>query len=250
MPKPFLYIANWKMRKTFDQTKSFIADFGSDLAALAAKPGIEIVIAPSFVCLHYSFAQLDPAIGIAAQDCSTHSSGAYTGQVDAISLKQVGCRYGLVGHSEARSYGYQSDALVADKMEQLLQAGITPIVCIGETEADYKSNQTHAVLARQLAPLAKILAAQKNPVDIVIAYEPIWSIGTGLIADLVYLNDVFDFLTTWATHQNLKRTRIVYGGSVDESNAAVFKTIRHCDGFLIGSASLDFQKFQNIVSLF
>lgn len=250
MKKPFLYVANWKMQKNFEQVKEFVTDFGPGLAALAAKPGIELAIAPSFVALHYCFAELDPAIAIAAQDCSAYSAGAYTSQVDALSLHQVGCSYAIVGHGEARRAACQTDQQIADKVGQLLAVGIIPIVCIGESQEEYRAQQTTAVLARQLAPLESVLTAQKKPIDLCLAYEPLWSIGTGLVAHKAYLTEVFEYLASWAQGLKLDGIRILYGGSVDQANAAHLRSINQCGGFLIGTASLDFQKFQNIVSLF
>ncbi len=163
----------------------------------------------------------------------------------AQSLKEVGCTYCIVGHSEIRRDLQETGADIAQKVERILEQDMQPIICIGESKQEYEAQETFTVLGKQLKLILPILKQSSAP--ICIAYEPIWSIGTGIIPEAPYLQKVFDWLST--TTKNNPYIRLLYGGSVNDTNAAQLLTLAHVDGFLIGGASLDFQKFQKIVSL-
>jgi len=234
--KPFIYAANWKMQLSFSQAISY-AEKNSHAFAELTTHGT-IIVFPSFDALYpitQQFEQTHVATG--AQNCSAYASGAYTGQVQAQSLNDIGCSYCIIGHSEQRTACQKRNQVIAEQAEQLIQVGIIPIICIGETKEQRDNKQTKEILTKQLAPLNEI----KKSHNIIIAYEPIWAIGTGTIPESRELTETI----SWITEQN--NMPVLYGGSVNEENASTLKAIPEVAGFLIGGASLDFQKFKKIV---
>ncbi len=183
-----------------------------------------------------------------AQDMSAHEQGAYTGEVSAAMLKDFGCRYAIVGHSERRQYHGETDALVAAKAQRALAAGITPIVCVGETLVEREAEQTEAVVKRQLA--AVIHAVAHCTSEIVVAYEPVWAIGTGKTATPEQAQQVHAVLRAQlaAATSHPERVRILYGGSMNAANAASLLAQPDIDGGLIGGASLKAPDFLQIVA--
>ena len=187
------------------------------------------------------------AIEVGAQDVSAHASGAYTGEVSADMLKDLGCRYVIVGHSERRQYHAETDALVADKARSALAAGITPIVCVGETLDEREAGRTEEVVKRQLA--AVIHANGHCISEVVVAYEPVWAIGTGKTASPEEAQAVHAVLRAQlkaATDQSA-RIKILYGGSMNATNAATLLAQPDIDGGLIGGASLKSQDSLKII---
>ena len=189
------------------------------------------------------------AIAWGSQDLSSHEQGAYTGEVSATMLKDFACRYAIVGHSERRQYHGETDALVADKAKIALAHGITPIVCVGETLAEREAGQTEAVVKRQLA--AVIHAVAHCTSEIVVAYEPVWAIGTGKTASPEQAQQVHAVLRAQlaAATQHPERVHILYGGSMNAANAASLLAQPDIDGGLIGGASLKAADFLQIVAL-
>jgi len=188
------------------------------------------------------------AIEVGAQDVSAQAAGAYTGEVSAGMLKELGCRYVLVGHSERRQYHGETDALVADKARAALAAGITPIVCIGETLAEREAGRTEEVVKRQLA--AVIHTNGHCISEIAVAYEPVWAIGTGKTASPEEAQAVHAVLRAQlkaATDQSA-RVKILYGGSMNAANAATLLAQPDIDGGLIGGASLKAPDFLKIIA--
>ena len=174
-----------------------------------------------------------------AQDVSAHEQGAFTGEVSAAMLHEFGCRYAIVGHSERRAMHAESDPLVADKAKAALARGITPIVCVGETREQRESGETEAVVKRQLAAVIHTLAHCAG--EIVVAYEPVWAIGTGLTATPEQAQAVHALLRAQlraATGARADDMKILYGGSVKPDNAATLFAQPDIDGGLIGGASL------------
>jgi triosephosphate isomerase len=181
-----------------------------------------------------------------AQDCSAHEQGAYTGEVSSAMLADIGCRYVIVGHSERRAYHAESDQLVADKAKAALAHGVTPIVCVGETRAEREAGQTEAVVKRQLAAVIHTLGHCCG--EMVVAYEPVWAIGTGLTATPGEAQAVHAVLRA-QLHAATDRSgvmRILYGGSVKADNAAELFSQPDIDGGLIGGASLKVADFAAI----
>lgn len=188
------------------------------------------------------------AVEVGGQDVSAHASGAYTGEFSAAMLKDLGCRYAIVGHSERRQYHAESDALVADKARSALAAGITPIVCVGETLEEREAGRTEEVVKRQLA--AVIHANGHCISEVVVAYEPVWAIGTGKTASPEEAQAVHAVLRAQlkaATDQSA-RIKILYGGSMNAANAATLLAQPDIDGGLIGGASLKAQDFLKIIA--
>ena len=210
----------------------------------------EIIICPSLdalsACAHIVS---HSEIKIGAQTVSAYQPGPHTGQVNAESLAQIGCRYVIIGHSERRQECHETNELIARQLEQLIAHNIHPIICIGETEQEHKTGASKAILKRQLDLLIPIL--QQNPnVHPIIAYEPVFAIGTGIIPEPSYLKDMFSWLKKYLLSSVTSQPFIlIYGGSVSETTISQLKGITELQGFLIGSASLEFQKFQKIVSL-
>lgn len=236
-----LYVANWKMNKSFSAAMSFAQKYKNELSQLSNEKN-SIVVCPSYPAL-FPLAQLfsDTTISVGAQNCSAHEAGAYTGQVSAQSLKQAGCTYCIIGHSEQRAYCHLTDQEISEKLKLLLANNIIPIICIGESEQTYKEKKTFEVLSTQL----ELLLPQLGTSASVIAYEPVWAIGTGIVPENSYLKTIF----SWLKQKKIAHCQLLYGGSVNEKNRDQLLQIEAIEGFLIGGASLDFQKLQKIVSL-
>ena len=188
------------------------------------------------------------AIDLGAQDVSSHDAGAFTGEVSAAMLREFGVRYAIVGHSERRQYHGETDAVVAEKARQALAAGVTPIVCVGETLAQREAGSTEEVVKRQLA--AVIHTNGHCISEIVVAYEPIWAIGTGKTATPEQAQQVHAVLRAQlrAASSNAQRILILYGGSMNAANAAQLLSQDDIDGGLIGGASLKAADFLTIVA--
>jgi triosephosphate isomerase len=188
------------------------------------------------------------AIALGAQDLSEHAAGAFTGEVSAAMLKEMSVHYCLVGHSERRQYHQESDAQVALKVQRALACGVTPIVCVGETLAEREAGQTEAVVKRQLA--AVIQSNGHCISEIVVAYEPVWAIGTGKTASAAQAQQVHAVLRAQlkAASPQADRIQIIYGGSMNAGNAAELLAQPDIDGGLVGGASLKAMDFLSIIA--
>lgn len=229
-----LVVGNWKMHGSRPANAELLAGL------LAARPyGADVAVCVPHPYLADTAASL-AAGGIrwGAQDCSAHEQGAYTGEVSAGMLAEFGCRYVIVGHSERRAYHAESDQLVADKAKAALARGVTPIVCVGETLAERDAGQTEEVVKRQLSAVIHTLAHCAS--EIVVAYEPVWAIGTGRTASPEQAQQVHHVLRAQlqAATGHGDRMTILYGGSVKPDNAATLFAQADIDGGLIGGASL------------
>lgn len=240
-----LVAGNWKMNGT-------LAEAGARARALAtAVAGLrcDVVIAPPVLHLPVVSAQLAGSVVLpAAQDVSEHDDGAHTGEVSAAMLRDAGCRYVLVGHSERRHGLGESDARVARKFLAASRAGLTPVLCVGETLAEREAGHTAQVVLRQLdTVLAQ--AGVEGFAGAVLAYEPVWAIGTGRNATAEQAQEMHALLRARlgrAGDMLARNTRIVYGGSVKAGNAASLFAMPDVDGGLVGGASLDVQEFLEI----
>jgi triosephosphate isomerase len=188
------------------------------------------------------------AIDLGSQDVSAQASGAFTGEMSATMLKEFGVRYAIVGHSERRQYHGETDALVADKAKAALAAGVTPIVCVGETLAEREAGRTEEVVKRQLA--AVIHTNGHCISEIVVAYEPVWAIGTGKTASPEEAQAVHAVLRAQlkAASDQSARVKILYGGSMNAANAATLLAQPDINGGLIGGASLKAADFLSIIA--
>jgi len=248
MRTPFL-AANWKMFKTVDETVTFLKEF---CALVAGFEGTEIVVAPPFTAIR---AAADAArgsnVGIAAQDCYWEKEGAFTGEISTGMIKDAGARYVIIGHSERRRLFGDSDEWVNRKLIAVLAADLTPIVCIGETLDERDSGQTLAVLDRQLAAgLAGLTPAQVA--SLVIAYEPVWAIGTGRNATPAQAGEAHAHIRSRLREAYgsgaADACHILYGGSVKPENIKELMALDDVDGALVGGASLAVKSFFAIVS--
>ena len=210
---------------------------------------MDIVVFPPYVYLSDAVRTLEGSrIEVGAQDVCAESGGAFTGQVGAAMLKDVGCRYVIVGHSERRRLYHEDDALVARKYAAGLAAGLTPILCLGETLAEHEAHQTEQVVERQLDAVLGTHGASGFR-DAIVAYEPVWAIGTGRTATPQAAQGVHAFLRSRiATHdaKMADSVRILYGGSVKGGNAAELFAMPDVDGGLVGGASLSADEFRQI----
>jgi triosephosphate isomerase len=229
-----LVVGNWKMHGSRPANAELLA------ALLAARPyGADVAVCVPFVFLTETAATLAGSeLRWGAQDVSAHDQGAYTGEVSAAMLAECGCRYVIVGHSERRAYHGESDELVAEKAQAALARGVTPIVCVGETLAQREAGQTEDVVKRQLSVVIHRLA--HCAAEMVVAYEPVWAIGTGRTATPEQAQAVHAVLRAQlqAATGGAERMRILYGGSVKADNAATLFAQADIDGGLIGGASL------------
>lgn len=241
-----LVAANWKMHKTTGETVDFFASFTDTVADLDA---VEIVVCPPFTALAAAVAATsESSVAIAAQNVHDQDAGAFTGEVSLAMLTDVGVEAVVVGHSERRQLFGETDDALARKVPAILTAGLQPILCCGETEAERDGDQTEAVLRRQLeADLANLSAGRLG--EIVIAYEPIWAIGTGKTASSRQAQEACAFVRGLVTEIDAgaaNHVRVLYGGSVKPANAAELFSQPDIDGGLVGGAALEAGDFAEI----
>ena len=246
MRKPIL-AANWKMHKTIGEAVAFATAFTPLVADVT---DAEIVIAPPFPALAAVGAALRGThVLLAAQNVHPEKQGAFTGEVSPPMLVDLGCAYAIVGHSERRHIFGEASAFVARKAAALLAHGVRPIVCVGETLEEREAKRTFAVLEEQLrGSLAEV--AIEQAADVVIAYEPVWAIGTGRTATPAIAQEAHAMIRSWLQTSfgaAGDAMRIQYGGSVKPDNVAVLMAEPDIDGALVGGASLDAASFAGIV---
>ena len=242
-----LIAGNWKMNGSLAANQALVQAMLDGLKGVDPKAEMALC-APAVYLAQMQDLLAGSAVAWGAQDVSAQEQGAYTGEISAAMLKDFACRYAIVGHSERRQYHAESDAVVAAKAQRALAAGITPIVCVGETLAEREANQTEAVVKRQLA--AVIHAVTHCTSEIVVAYEPVWAIGTGKTATPEMAQAVHAVLRKQisAATQHPERVKILYGGSMNAANAASLLAQPDIDGGLIGGASLKAVDFLQIVA--
>ncbi|HLJ84903.1 MAG TPA: triose-phosphate isomerase [Candidatus Eremiobacteraceae bacterium] len=229
-----LYAANWKMYKSPLQTREYVEAFAPEAALLTDR--VDIVLCAPFTDLAALVESLgDWPIGAGAQDCYWAPEGAFTGEVSASMIATIGCRYCIVGHSERRQHFGETDAMVAKKVRALIAEGVTPIVCVGETLEEHKAGATLQRVMQQVSDGVGHLSDEERAA-IVIAYEPIWAIGTGLADTPENANRTIALIRQ--TAGGLDDARIVYGGSMKAENAMALCEQPDIDGGLVGSASL------------
>jgi triosephosphate isomerase len=247
-PRKPIVAANWKMFKTPSETADFFKTF---LPVLGTLDGVDVVIAPPFPCLPSASEHAGKSIvRIAAQNMHPEASGAFTGEVSAIMLRELYVTYVILGHSERRTLFAETDAFINRKVLTAHASNLRPILCIGETLEERDGGKIEEVLSRQLtAALTGVDSDQA--IETVLAYEPVWAIGTGRTASAAQAQEAHAFIR--ATLEKLydnataRRIRIQYGGSVKPSNAAELSAQPDVDGFLVGGASLESGSFYEIV---
>jgi triosephosphate isomerase len=239
-----LVLGNWKMHGS-------LADNAALLAAL--RSGSVSSVCEIGVCVPFPYlAQVEvllkgSAVSWGAQDISVHEKGAYTGEVSASMLKEFGCRWALAGHSERRAMHDESDELVAGKAKAALAAGLTPVVCVGETLEQREGGNTLGVIERQLEPVLALGADALA--KMVLAYEPVWAIGTGRTATPEQAQEVHGAIRVALRGLGVPQVRVLYGGSVKAANAATLFAMPDIDGALVGGASLIADEFLRIAAI-
>jgi triosephosphate isomerase len=243
---PFI-AGNWKMHKTVAEAEAYIAAL---LPRVAAVDGVEIVVCPPFLALQ---ALVDSArgsqVGIYAQTMHEADQGAFTGEVSAPMLSEIDVDGVVLGHSERRQYYNETDRALQAKVPKALEAGLTPILCVGETEEERERGQTERKLRHQVQEGLDKVPAERLP-DVVVAYEPVWAIGTGLTATPEQAQDAIAFVRALIANRDkaaAEQVRILYGGSVKTEGAGELLALPDVDGALVGGASLDPGDFAAIV---
>ncbi|CAM2835452.1 triose-phosphate isomerase [Moritella viscosa] len=243
-----LVMGNWKLNATKASVEALInglVDAAKDNAT------VEVAVCPPAVFIPQVEAlTADTAINYGAQDCDVNTAGAFTGENSAVMLKEFGCKYTLVGHSERRVIHGESSEVVADKFAVAQENGLVPVLCIGETLEQFEAGETKAVVEAQLqAVVTKSGIASLN--NAVIAYEPVWAIGTGKTATPEIAQDIHAHIRSWLAEQDAavaNKVQILYGGSVKGANAAELFGQADIDGGLVGGASLDAVEFSKVIA--
>ncbi|GAB4254184.1 MAG: triose-phosphate isomerase [Thermoleophilia bacterium] len=243
-----LMAGNWKMHKTPSEGARFVAEL---VAALPPLDGVEVVVAPSFPGLPAAVAAAEGSpVAVAAQDVFWESEGAYTGEVSVGMLRDAGARYVIIGHSERRQLFGETDEGVARKVRATLDAGLTPIMCVGESESEREAGRTEERLISQLDGGLGHVRSEELP-GLVVAYEPIWAIGTGRTATPEIAQETIAFirarLADMAGAERASQARVLYGGSVKPDNVRELMSQPDIDGGLVGGASLEVDSFLRIV---
>ena len=248
MARKVIIAGNWKMNKTVAEALTLVSDLKRDLANVKE---VDIVVAPPYTALNdVSKLILDSNIRLAAQNMSENNFGAYTGEICAGMLKEFSVRYVILGHSERRQFQKESDELIAKKAAAVHAAALKPIVCVGETLAEREGNLTEKVLETQVrGSLAGLTKEQM--IETVVAYEPVWAIGTGKTATTQQAQDAHAFirkvLAAMFDAEVARKVRIQYGGSVKPNNAKELMSQPDVDGALVGGASLEARSFADII---
>ncbi|RRD68098.1 triose-phosphate isomerase [Comamonadaceae bacterium OH2310_COT-174] len=250
MSKNKLIAGNWKMNGSLAANEALVQALREGIGQAASEAAVDVAVCPPAAYLAQVQALLagQQAIALGAQDLSQHEGGAFTGDVSAAMLREFGVRYAIVGHSERRQYQGESDVQVAVKTQRALAAGITPIVCVGETLHEREQGMTEFIVKRQLSAVIHLNGHCIS--EIVVAYEPVWAIGTGQTATPEQAQAVHAVLRTQlkAATAHAERVRILYGGSMNAANAAALLAQPDIDGGLIGGAALKAPDFLNIIA--
>ncbi len=247
MRRPMI-AGNWKMNKTVNEAVKLVFD----LQPLVKGAAAEVVICPTFVCLNEAVkASSGSNIGVGAQNMYYKDSGAYTGEISPLFLKDMKVEYVILGHSERRQYFKEDDSEINKKVVAALDKGLKPILCVGETLEQREAGITFDVIGTQLKGSLAGLEG-RNLDALIIAYEPVWAIGTGKTATSQDANEVIGFIRKQLNEmlgaEVADRTRILYGGSVKSSNIKELMDMPEIDGALVGGASLDAAEFSKIVN--
>ena len=243
--KKKLIAGNWKMNGGLAANQALLQALMSGMGSSEANVAVCV---PAAYLAQIQLLLKGSAIDLGAQDVSAHEAGAFTGETSGAMLKEFGVRYCLVGHSERRQYHVETDAVVALKAQRALADGITPIVCVGETLAEREAGRTEEVVKRQLAAVIHVNGHCIS--EIVVAYEPVWAIGTGKTASAEQAQEVHAVLRAQlnAATEHADRIHILYGGSMNAANAAQLLAQPDIDGGLVGGASLKAADFLAIIA--
>ena len=243
-----LIAGNWKMYKTPDEAAETSQQLVERVAGVTE---VDIMIAPTYAALVPVFEVIQNSpVALGAQNLFWENEGAYTGEISAPMLKSIGCQYGIIGHSERRQYFAETDETVNKRIQAAIRIGLKPVFCVGETEKERESKQTLSVLDKQVKNGLKGLILDQLD-KLIVAYEPVWAIGTGKTATDDQAQEVHQFIRS-LVEKNFGSAlsdfiRILYGGSVKPDNIAGLMSMPDIDGALVGGASLDAESFSKIV---
>jgi triosephosphate isomerase len=244
---PFM-AGNWKMNKTVGEAVELVKELKVSIAGVE---GVEVAVAPPFTALYAVRKELEgSSIRLVAQNLHWEEKGAYTGEISSLMLKELGCHYVIIGHSERRQFFGETDATVNKRIKAALTQGVIPILCIGETLNEREEEKTFTVIDSQLGNGLKGIGAREIE-RMVIAYEPVWAIGTGKTATPQQAEEVHQFirqgLEKLYTRGIAEEVRIQYGGSVTPESVKGLMSQKNIDGALVGGASLKWEPFSKIV---
>jgi triosephosphate isomerase len=248
-----LMAANWKMNLSLDEARDLLNGIKS---ATIDFNRVDVLVAPPFTTLHLAQTILtETDIRIAGQNMHWESGGAFTGEISPLMLKEVGCGYVILGHSERRTLFFETSETVKQKVDAAIEAGLIPIVCIGETLKQREDKKTFDIITTQLNESLKTSCKKRNlPQSVIIAYEPVWAIGTGKTATPEMAQEVHLFIRRWLIenfgHNTGETIRILYGGSVKPDNINKLISQPDIDGALIGGASLKADTFLSIIRFY
>jgi len=251
MTRRAIVAANWKMNGDLALVDTMV----SGLQGIELQDNVNVVLCPSSpylsaLVVKAKAEKLNAAISIGAQNVSEHENGAFTGEISTQMLQELSVKFVIIGHSERRSCYKETSTQIAHKVNAALIAGLTPILCIGESEAERATEQTETVLAAQLQPVIDEVGIEKF-IDVVIAYEPVWAIGTGKTASSEMAQDTHQFIRQFLAQANesvAAKVPLLYGGSVNASNCEELFAQADIDGGLIGGSSLQVEQFKIICS--
>lgn len=247
MARRKLLFGNWKMNKTIAESREF-AKASKELLAFADAKGVDIGVAPVYLSLS-AVKEENPKLNVAAENCHFEDHGAFTGEIAIPMLQEIGVDWVIIGHSERRTYFGETDATCNKKLLALEKANMTPIFCVGETLEEYEAGRTKEVVKRQTLKGLEGLGKQFVN-DMVIAYEPVWSIGTGKNASKEIAQDICSFIRELVREQYgdaAENVRILYGGSVKPENVHDYLLQPDVDGALVGGASLKVDSFKALI---
>ncbi len=239
-----LVIGNWKMNGSKEANANLVSAIVAEAGSVT---DTDMALCPSFVYLSDIAKAVEGTnVSVGSQDVSVHLEGAYTGEVSASMLLDCSCKYAIVGHSERRQYHGESNLLVAQKALTAYKSGLTAVICLGETLSERESGQVEAIIGEQLQAVQSVMGADAIAKS-VIAYEPVWAIGTGLTATPEQAQEVHQFIRSRLS-VNAEKVSILYGGSVKSANAAELFAQKDIDGALVGGASLNAKEFIGIAA--
>lgn len=246
--KKFLIAGNWKMNLDLLETAELCESIMSNMKDI--KENVEVLVCPPFTNILTAIDTLEgSAVKVGAQNCHFELKGAFTGEISVDMLKSLNCRYVIIGHSERRTFFHETDELINKKAKTILSSGLKPIICIGETLDERNSNLTFTILERQLS-IGLNNIDSSNFVNITIAYEPVWAIGTGVSASTEQAQEAHAWIKNYLVRNfgELAQTiKILYGGSMNEKNAYDLLSQKDVHGGLIGGAALKPESFQQII---
>jgi triosephosphate isomerase len=247
--KKWLIVGNWKMNKTINRSVEFVKKLDKTINCIN---NIEVLICPSFMSIQKINSELLLSnVKICSQNFFWEKFGAFTGEISILMVKEAGCLYSLIGHSERRYYFNETDEIINKKVKLAINVGIIPIICIGETFENKKKNITFEILKRQIN---KCLCNINRFDSIILAYEPIWSIGSDKMLELHQIQEIHMFIKEVCRKiygDNIsEKIKILYGGSVKSKNVSCFVNKSNIDGVLVGRESLNFNSFIDIIKCF